>query len=167
MRMRLAVCPGSFDPVTLGHVDIIERSAKICDKVIVAVFTNPQKTPLFTVEERVEMLRETTGHIPNVEVDASTGLLSDYALRKGANVIIKGLRAISDFEAEFQMARMNKKLAPGIETVFMMTSNEFSYLSSSLVKEVARFGGCVRQLVTDSVAERLREKYERAAATPS
>lgn len=165
--MRLAVCPGSFDPVTLGHVDIIERSAKICDKVIVAVFTNPQKTPLFAVEERVEMLRETTGHIPNVEVDTSTGLLSDYALRKGANIIIKGLRAISDFEAEFQMARMNKKLAPGIETVFMMTSNEFSYLSSSLVKEVARFGGCVRQLVPDYVAERLREKYERAGATPS
>ncbi len=165
--MRLAVCPGSFDPVTLGHVDIIERSARICDKVVVAVFTNPLKTPLFTVDERVEMLREATRHIQNVEVDASTGLLSDYASRMGAGVIIKGLRAISDFEAEFQMARMNKKLAPGIETVFMMTSNEFSYLSSSLVKEVARFGGCVRQLVPENVAERLRKRYEQAGGAPT
>lgn len=157
--MRLAICPGSFDPVTFGHLDIIERAARICGKVIVVVFTNPQKTPLFSVEERVEMLEEVTRHLANVEVDSSSGLLSDYALKRGAEVIIKGLRAVSDFEAEFQMARMNQKLAPGVETLFMMTSTEFSYLSSSIVKEVARFGGCVRQLVPDPVAERLRAKF--------
>lgn len=157
--MRLAICPGSFDPVTYGHLDIIERASRAFDRVVVAVFTNPQKTPLFSVEERVEMLRQAIAHLPNVEVDASSGLLSDYALHRGAGVIVKGLRAISDFEAEFQMARMNKKLAPGVETLFMMTANEYSYLSSSLVKEVARFGGCVAQLVPEAVAARLKEKY--------
>lgn len=157
--MRLAICPGSFDPVTLGHLDIIERAARICEKVIVVVFTNPQKTPLFDASERMEMLREATGHIPNIAIDSSIGLLSEYASARGADIIVKGLRAISDFEVEFQMARMNKKLAPAIETVFMMTANEYSYLSSSIVKEVARFGGCVRQLVPEAVAVRLREKY--------
>jgi pantetheine-phosphate adenylyltransferase len=156
--MRLAICPGSFDPATLGHLDIIERTARIFDKVLVVVFPNPQKAPLFTVDERLDMLREITGHLPNVEVDCSAGLLSEYAMEKGAEVIVKGLRAISDFEAEFQMARMNKKLAPAIETMFMMTSNDYSYLSSSIVKEVARFGGCVRLLVPETVAARLREK---------
>ena len=139
--MRLAVCPGSFDPPTLGHLDIIERTARVFDKVLVVVFSNPQKSPLFTVDERLEMLRETTEAIPNVEVDFSNGLLSEYALGRGAEVIVKGLRAISDFEVEFQMARMNKKLAPSIETMFMMTSNDYSYLSSSIVKEVALLGG--------------------------
>lgn len=157
--MRLAICPGSFDPVTLGHVDIVERAARVFGKVVVAVFTNPQKAPLFSVEERLEMLRRATGHLPNVEVDASQGLLSEYAKARGAAVIVKGLRAVSDFEAEFQMARMNARLAPEIETVFLMTSNEYSYLSSSLVKEVARFGGSVRQLVPEGVAERLRRKF--------
>jgi len=157
--LRLAICPGSFDPVTLGHLDIIERAARICEKVIVVVFTNPQKTPLFDASERMEMLREATGHIPNIAIDSSIGLLSEYASARGADIIVKGLRAISDFEVEFQMARMNKKLAPAIETVFMMTANEYSYLSSSIVKEVARFGGCVRQLVPEAVAVRLREKY--------
>jgi len=153
------VCPGSFDPVTLGHLDIIERSAKIFDKVIVVVFTNLQKTPLFSVREREEMLRQSTSHLPNVEVDSSVGLLSDYAVARGAQVIVKGLRAISDFESEFQMARMNKKLAPDVETVFMTTANEYSYLSSSIVKEVARLGGCVGQLVPEIVAARLRERF--------
>ncbi len=158
--MRTAICPGSFDPVTNGHLDIIERTARIFDRVIVVVFNNPQKTPTFSVEERVEMLTLVTHHLDNVEVEASSGLLSDYASRKGAAVIVKGLRAISDFEAEFQMARMNKKLAPGVETMFVMTSNEWSYLSSSIVKEVARFGGCVSQLVPDVVAQRLKAKFE-------
>ncbi len=157
--MRVAVCPGSFDPVTLGHVDIIERASRIFDRVVVAVFTNLQKSPLFSVEERLEMLRETTRNLGNVEVAASVGLLSDYAMAKGAAVIVKGLRAVSDFEAEFQMARMNKKLAPEVETVFMTTSTEYAYLSSSLVKEVARFGGCVAGLVPEAVAERLRAKF--------
>lgn len=161
--MRLAICPGSFDPVTNGHLDIIERSSRIFDKVLVVVFTNPLKSPLFSVEERVEMLQEVTRDLANVEVDHSDGLLSDYALRKDAKVIVKGLRAVSDFETEFQMARMNQKLAPSVETVFMMTSTEFSYLSSSIVKEVARFGGCVRQLVPEVVARRLAEKFSRQA----
>jgi len=157
--LRLAICPGSFDPVTYGHLDIVERAARLFDRVVVVVFTNPQKTPLFSVEERVAMLAESTRHLPNVEVDASDGLLSEYASRRGAQVIVKGLRAVSDFESEFQMARINKKLAPGVETVFMMTSNEYSYLSSSIVKEVARFGGCVRDLVPEAVAARLRAKF--------
>jgi pantetheine-phosphate adenylyltransferase len=161
--LRLAICPGSFDPVTNGHLDIIERSSRIFDKVLVVVFTNPLKSPLFSVEERVEMLQEVTRDLANVEVDHSDGLLSDYALRKDAKVIVKGLRAVSDFETEFQMARMNQKLAPSVETVFMMTSTEFSYLSSSIVKEVARFGGCVRQLVPEVVARRLAEKFSRQA----
>ncbi|HCW51739.1 MAG TPA: pantetheine-phosphate adenylyltransferase [Clostridiales bacterium] len=161
--MQLAICPGSFDPVTNGHLDIIERSSRIFDKVLVVVFTNPLKSPLFSVEERVEMLREVTRDLANVEVDHSDGLLSDYALSKDAKVIVKGLRAVSDFEMEFQMARMNQKLAPSVETVFMMTSTEFSYLSSSIVKEVARFGGCVRELVPEVVARRLAEKFGRQA----
>ncbi|HCJ10151.1 MAG TPA: pantetheine-phosphate adenylyltransferase [Clostridiales bacterium] len=161
--MQLAICPGSFDPVTNGHLDIIERSSRIFDKVLVVVFTNPLKSPLFSVEERVEMLREVTRDLANVEVDHSDGLLSDYALSKDAKVIVKGLRAVSDFEMEFQMARMNQKLAPSVETVFMMTSTEFSYLSSSIVKEVARFGGCVRELVPEVVAQRLAEKFGRQA----
>jgi len=149
--------------VTNGHLDIIERSSRIFDKVLVVVFTNPLKSPLFSVEERVEMLREVTRDLANVEVDHSDGLLSDYALSKDAKVIVKGLRAVSDFEMEFQMARMNQKLAPSVETVFMMTSTEFSYLSSSIVKEVARFGGCVRELVPEVVARRLAEKFGRQA----
>lgn len=157
--MRLAICPGSFDPVTLGHVDIIERASRVFDQVIVVIFTNPQKAPLFTTDERAAMLRECMSHVPNVTVDSSSGLLTDYATAKGAQAIVRGLRVISDFEAEFQMARMNKKLAPDLETVFMMTSNEYSFLSSSLVKEVASFGGCVRQLVPDRVADRLKEKF--------
>jgi len=161
--LQLAICPGSFDPVTNGHLDIIERSSRIFDKVLVVVFTNPLKSPLFSVEERVEMLREVTRDLANVEVDHSDGLLSDYALSKDAKVIVKGLRAVSDFEMEFQMARMNQKLAPSVETVFMMTSTEFSYLSSSIVKEVARFGGCVRELVPEVVAQRLAEKFGRQA----
>jgi len=161
--LQLAICPGSFDPVTNGHLDIIERSSRIFDKVLVVVFTNPLKSPLFSVEERVEMLREVTRDLANVEVDHSDGLLSDYALSKDAKVIVKGLRAVSDFEMEFQMARMNQKLAPSVETVFMMTSTEFSYLSSSIVKEVARFGGCVRELVPEVVARRLAEKFGRQA----
>lgn len=149
--------------MTNGHLDIIERSSRIFDKVLVVVFTNPLKSPLFSVEERVEMLREVTRDLANVEVDHSDGLLSDYALSKDAKVIVKGLRAVSDFEMEFQMARMNQKLAPSVETVFMMTSTEFSYLSSSIVKEVARFGGCVRELVPEVVARRLAEKFGRQA----
>jgi pantetheine-phosphate adenylyltransferase len=156
--LKIAICPGSFDPATNGHIDIIERSAKLFDKVIVAVLYNPSKQPLFSVDERVELLRKTCGSIQNVEIDSFSGLLTDYAKSKNANVIVKGLRAVSDFEYELQMALMNKKLYPEVETVFMMTSSRYSYLSSSLVKEVARLGGCIKGLVPEIIE---REIYRR------
>jgi pantetheine-phosphate adenylyltransferase len=153
-----AIYPGSFDPVTKGHVDIIERSAALFDELVVAVVANPNKNPLFTMEERVQMLHEATSHLPNVVVDAFEGLLVDYVRAREARVVVKGLRAISDFEAEFQMALINKKLAPDIETMFMMTNNRYSYLSSSIVKEVARLGGDFSPLVPDTVVVKLKRK---------
>lgn len=155
---RTAVIPGSFDPVTNGHLDIIERSSKIFDRVIVAVLENPSKTPLFSVEERVEMLREVTSDMTNVEVGSFTGLLANYMNTKNAKVIIKGLRAVSDFEYEFQMALLNNKLNPEIETLFMMTNNKYSYLSSSAVKQIASFGGCIKDLVPDRLVTRILMK---------
>lgn len=156
--MIRAVYPGSFDPVTNGHLDIIERSARTFDKVIVAVVRNPGKYPMFTIDERVKMLEQVTSHLPNVTVDHFEGLLVHYLRLKEANAIIKGLRAISDFEYEFQMALMNRTLDSGIETLFMMTNNRYSYLSSSLVKEVARLGGPIDELVHPLVAEAIRTK---------
>jgi pantetheine-phosphate adenylyltransferase len=153
-----AVCPGSFDPVTSGHIDVIERAARVFGEVIVAVAPNPGKRTLFTVSERVDMLRESVGHLANVRVDAFDGLLVDYVRSQGASVIVKGLRAVSDFEIEFQMALMNRNLAPGIETVFMMTGAEYSYLSSSIVKEIAAMGGSISGLVPDVVESKLLEK---------
>ncbi len=152
-----ALCPGTFDPVTNGHLDIIERAAQRFDALIVAVLDNPAKTPMFGVEERVSLLKEVTQGLANVEVDAFTGLLVEYANRRGADVVVKGLRAVSDFESEIQMAQMNHALA-GVETVFMTTAPQWSFLSSSLVKEVARFGGDVSSLVPPVVSERLRER---------
>jgi pantetheine-phosphate adenylyltransferase len=152
-----ALCPGTFDPVTNGHVDIIERAAQQFDRVVVAVLDNPGKQPLFGVEERVAMLKEATAAIDRVEVDSFSGLLVEYAKRMGARVIVKGLRAVTDFEYEIQMAQMNQRLG-GVETFFMTTAPTWSYLSSSLVREVARFGGDVDGLVPSIVAERLREK---------
>ncbi|GBF12207.1 pantetheine-phosphate adenylyltransferase [Tepidibacillus infernus] len=154
-----AVYPGSFDPVTFGHLDIIQRGAKIFDKVTVAVLINPNKNPLFTVEERVELIREAIKGIPHVEVDSFHGLLIDYMRLKQANTIIKGLRAVSDFEYELQMASINRKLDDDIETFFMMTNNTYSYLSSSIVKEVARHHGSVSDLVPQFVEEALKEKF--------
>lgn len=154
-----AVYPGSFDPVTAGHLDIIERAARIFDQLVVTVFANPSKEPLFNLQERMEMLKEATRHIPNVEVDCSTGLLVPYVRRVGASVIVKGLRAMSDFDYEFRMALMNKKLDAEIETVFILTSSQYAYLSSSLIKEVASFGGCVTGLVPEVVERRLKEKW--------
>lgn len=156
---RVAVCPGSFDPVTNGHLDIIERASAVFDQVVVGILNNPEKRGLFTIEERVEMIKEATGHLSNVSVASFTGLLVDFARKQGAVTIIRGLRAVSDFEFEFRMASMNRKLAPDIETFFMMTSNEYAYLSSSVVKQVASFGGCVRGLVPIVVEKRLREKF--------
>ncbi len=158
--MIRAVYPGTFDPVTNGHLDVIERAAKIFDELIVAVTTNPAKTPWFTLEERVEMLKECCSHLPNVTVEAFDGLLVNFVRRKGAKVIIKGLRAVTDFDYEFQMAAINRKLAPEIETLFLMTSLPYAYLSSSAVKEVASLNGCLKDLVPDNVAERLRRKVE-------
>ncbi|MBU9711239.1 pantetheine-phosphate adenylyltransferase [Evansella tamaricis] len=155
----IAVCPGSFDPVTLGHLDIISRGATVFDKVIVAVLNNRNKQPLFTVEERVELLRQTTNQLPNVEIDSFNGLLIDYVKKKNANAIIKGLRAVSDFEYELQMASINRKLDESVETFFMMTNNKYSYLSSSIVKEIAKYHAPVSDLVPDIVEEALRKKY--------
>lgn len=157
--MKIAICPGSFDPATNGHIDIITRSGLLFDKVIVAVLNNPNKKPLFSVEERVELLRKTCGSIKNIEIDSFSGLLIEYAKSKNANAIVKGLRAVSDFEYELQMALMNKKLNPDIETVFMMTSSKYSYLSSSLVKEVASLGGCIRGLVPEIIEEEIHKRF--------
>ncbi|WP_026487217.1 pantetheine-phosphate adenylyltransferase [Caldanaerobius polysaccharolyticus] len=149
--MKVAVYPGSFDPVTNGHIDIINRSAKIFDKLIVGVLKNPHKTPMFSVEERIDMLKKVTVDMPNVEVYGFSGLLVNFMKEHNASVIIKGLRMVSDFEYEFQMALMNKKLDDNIETLFMMTSSQYAYLSSSLIKEVAQFGGCLKGLVPDQL----------------
>lgn len=156
--MPRALVPGSFDPVTNGHLDIIERAAGMFDRVLVAVARNYSKAPLFTIEERMEMLTEVCAPYPNVEVDAFEGLLVDYAVAHDASVIVRGLRAVTDFEYEMQMALMNRRLNSAVETVFMMPGAEYSYLSSSIVKEIARLGGSVKGLVPHRVEERLRQK---------
>jgi|UniRef100_A0A7C3WMD2 pantetheine-phosphate adenylyltransferase len=157
--MIRAVYPGSFDPVTNGHIDIIQRGAKIYDEVIVLVAENISKVPLFTLEERLSMLRESLQHIPNVKVDSFKGLLVDYIKKINVRIIIRGLRAVSDFEYEFQQALTNKKLYPECETVFLISDIKYTFLSSSMVKEIAKFGGCVEDLVPKCVAEKLYEKF--------
>ena len=156
--MRKAIYPGSFDPLTFGHIDVVERAVKIFDKVIVAVAKNPDKAPLFTLQERVAMIQEVTKNQPKVEVDAFDGLLVEYAEKKGSSVILRGIRALTDFEYEFQMALTNRKLADNIETIFMMPSESYSYLSSRIIKEIARLGGNIRDFVPESVAKRLLER---------
>lgn len=160
--MTTAVCPGSFDPVTLGHIDIISRASDLFDKVHVAVMVNPAKSTIFTADERVELLRASTPHLNNIEIESFDGLLADFVLQKGSRMIVKGLRAISDFEYEFQMALANRKLNPQIETVFLTTQAENMFLSSSVVKQIASFGGniggFVPQAVCDIISERLRRK---------
>lgn len=153
----VALCPGTFDPVTNGHIDIIERASRVFDAVVVAVLENPAKQPLFSVDERVAMLKEATAGLPGVEVASFSGLLVDYARARGASVVVKGIRAVSDFDVELQMAQMNRGMS-GLETVFMPTSPQWSYLSSSLIKEVVRFGGDVSGLVPPPVKERLEDK---------
>jgi len=155
----LAVFPGSFDPITNGHLDIVDRGLGVFDRVRMAILMNPEKQPLFTVEERVAIIREAYRGNRRVEVDTFSGLLVDYAERVGASVIIRGIRAISDFEYEFQMALMNRRLNPQIETVFMMPAESYSYVSSRLVKEVFQLGGRVSDLVPPVVERRLSEKY--------
>lgn len=158
MKTSIAIYPGSFDPVTNGHLDLIERGEKMFDRVIVAVLKNTDKQPLFTTNERVEMLREATAHWPAVEVDVFEGLLVDYARKRGAGVILRGIRAVSDYEYELQMALMNRKLEPGLETVFMLPGAPYSYLSSKLVREIAQLGGPLNGLVPPVVEQRLRAK---------
>jgi pantetheine-phosphate adenylyltransferase len=154
----IAVYPGSFDPITNGHLDLIERGARLCDRLIVAVLGNENKQPLFTVEERMEMLREAVADYPNVEVDSFGGLLVDYARHKGATAILRGIRAISDYEYELQMALMNRRLCPEVETVFLMAGEAYSFISSRIVKEVIRLGGNLAGLVPPSVEVRLRNR---------
>jgi pantetheine-phosphate adenylyltransferase len=154
----LAVYPGSFDPLTNGHVDIITRGARLFDRIIVAVLVNAEKAPLFTIEERLEIARAVFKDHANVEVDTFDGLLVDYVAKRGANVIVRGLRAVSDFEFEFQMALMNRRLNSAIETVFMMPAEQYTYISSRLIKEVFTLGGRVHGLVPDMVEARLRDK---------
>ena len=151
--MAIAICPGSFDPVTLGHLDIITRASKLFDTVIVAVMTNVKKSPSFTLEERVGLIRRAVKNLPNVQVDCFEGLLADYARQKNASDIVKGLRAVTDFEYEFQMALTNKKLNPDVETMFLTTSADFMYLSSSIVKQVAAFGGDISDFVLPELLE--------------
>ena len=158
MRPVLAIYPGSFDPITMGHVDIIHRGARLFERIVVAVLLNADKAPLFTVQERVNIAGEVFRDRPNVEVETFDGLLVDYARRKQAGVIVKGLRAVSDFEYEMQMALMNRRLNPDIETVFMMPTEPYTYVSSRLVKEVVALGGSVKGIVPEIVERRLREK---------
>jgi pantetheine-phosphate adenylyltransferase len=154
----LAIYPGSFDPLTNGHVDIIQRGSRLFDRIVVAILLNVEKAPLFTVAERVDIAREVFAGYPNVEVDTFDGLLVEYARRRGAGVIVRGLRAISDFEFELQMALMNRHLNPDVETVFMMPAETYTYVSSRLVKEVVALGGSVTNLVPRLVEDRLRDK---------
>ncbi len=158
--MSDALVPGSYDPITNGHIDIIERSARVFDKVWVTIFTNSSKKPLFSVEERLELIKEAVSHLDNVVVDSSEGLLVDYARERGISVVVKGLRAVSDFEYELQMAQMNKRLDPKLETFFVTTNVEYSYLSSSIIKVVVANGGSIKGLVPKHVEEALVAKLD-------
>ena len=159
-QKRIAIYPGSFDPLTNGHVDIIERGARIFDSIIVAILANVEKTPLFSENERIAIIRDVFKNNPHVQVETFNGLLVDYAQRKNANVIVRGLRAVSDFEYEFQMALMNRHLAPGLETVFMMPAEQYTYISSRLIKEVFTLGGEITGLVPPIVEDTLRAKQK-------
>lgn len=158
-RMKSAIYPGSFDPVTLGHLDIIRRSAGLTDHLIVGVLNNSSKTPLFSLDERVNMLKEATKDIPNVEIVSFSGLLVDFAKQKDCNVVIRGLRAVTDFEYELAMSQTNRVVNPDIDTIFLNTSLKYAYLSSSMVKEVAQYGGDVSKFVPANVIEPIYEKY--------
>ena len=157
--MASALCPGSFDPPTNGHVDVIERAARYFDSVVVAVIANPSKAPLFSLDERSEMLRAALTHVTNVEIESFDGLLVDFARQRDIGLVVKGLRAVSDFEYELQMAQMNTALAPGLDTMFVTAKPAWAFLSSSLVKEVARYGGAIETLVPPGVATALADKF--------
>ena len=158
--MKRAVYPGTFDPVTYGHLDIIERSSKIFDELIVGILVNNSKVPLFTAEERVKMIMEAAGHLSNVKVVSFNGLLIDFVKEQDAEFIVRGLRAVTDFEYELQMTQTNKAIAPEIDTIFLTTSLKYSYLSSSAVKELASFGSDISRFVPEHVRDKVREKYD-------
>ncbi len=157
--MTKAVYPGSFDPVTLGHLDIITRAAKVVDELVIGVLVNSKKSPLFSMEERIEMLKETTAHLPNVSVQAFEGMTIDFARQNGANVIIRGLRAITDFESEMQIAQINHSLDNNIDTMFFTTSLEYAFLSSTVVKEVAYYNSDISKFVPKAVEEKVKSKF--------
>ena len=157
--MATALCPGSYDPPTNGHIDVIERASRYFDKVVVAVIANPSKQPLFSLEQRTDMLRDALTHVDNIEIESFDGLLVDFAKDRDLGVVVKGLRAISDFEYELQMAQMNSNLSPGLDTMFMTAKPEWAFLSSSLVKEVAKYGGAIDGLVPPGVVKALQEAF--------
>ena len=161
MKHVIAIYPGTFDPVTNGHLDLIARGSKIFDELVVAILRNPEKDPLFTLEERIEMLERMTANFDNVRIDTFDGLLVDYANKQHATAVLRGIRAVSDYEYELQMALMNRKLNPKIETIFMMPAEAYSYLSSRLVREIGQFGGSVHGLVPELVEERLCHKIQK------
>ena len=164
--MAIAIYPGSFDPVTLGHLDIIKRASSIFDELIVGVYDRPEKRLLFSTEERVQMIQQSVAHLKNAKVQSYSGLTVDFAKKVGAQVLVRGLRMSSDFEREFEMAMMNKKLAPGLELVCFMASLQYQFLSSSLLKEVAQLGGCLEEMVPDHVAKALRRKFATEFSRP-
>jgi pantetheine-phosphate adenylyltransferase len=158
-RRLVAIYPGSFDPLTNGHLDLISRGSRLFDRLIIAILKNTQKQPLFPVDERIRMVQETTARFKNVEVDAFDGLLIHYVARRGANAILRGIRAISDYETELQMALLNRRMRPETETIFLMSGEEFSFISSRMIKEIITLGGDVSSFVPEAVAARLREKF--------
>lgn len=161
--MRIAICPGSFDPVTYGHLDIVTRAAKLFDRVIVLVSTNPEKKTSFTADERVDMLRRVTAEYGNIDIDYWDGLTADYAREKGACALVKGLRAVSDFEYEFQMALTNKQLYPELETMFLNTNAEYMFLSSSIVKQIAQYGGDISRFIPEAIREDIENRLSMEA----
>ncbi len=165
MSSHMAIYPGFFDPITNGHLSIINRALTIFDKVVIAILNNPQKSPLFTVDERIRMIESAIRNEPNAEIDTFDGLLVDYVSRRGANVILRGLRALSDFEYEFQMALMNRKMDRNIQSVFLMTDYKWFYTSSTIIKEAASFGGDISGLVPDEVNKKLKAKFSDAKKT--
>ena len=160
MRKKIAIYPGTFDPITNGHLSVVKRALKIFDKLIIAILNNPQKNPLFSIDERIYMIKKTLKGLPNVEVDTFDGLLVDYAVQKESNIILRGLRALSDFEYEFQMALMNRKLNRDVQSIFLTTDYKWFYTSSTIIKEAASLGGDISGLVPDIVNQKLKEKFE-------
>lgn len=158
--MRIGIYPGSFDPITLGHLDVIERAAKLVDSLIIGVLNNSSKQPLFSAEDRVDMIKLVTAHIPNVKVEAFEGLLVDFAKEKNANIVVRGLRAVTDFEYELQMAQTNSKISSQVDTIFLATNVKYAYLSSSVVREIAKYGGDISHFVPEEIMPLVYNKYK-------